>query len=135
MRMADDDEKSPGATQRRGDWTGLIAVAIASPVFFIFVHFGKPETGFTALLALAMIIFAIRWRWNLSVHAWFWATIAVVIALQIPLLFIVLWPQTNIPTIVFSMPIGIADFLLISGAISLAEKMFSKEQPPDHEEG
>ena len=49
--------------------------------------------------------------------------------------FIVRWPQTNIPTIAFAMPIGIADFLLISGAISLAEKVFSGGRSSDEEEG
>jgi len=132
--MADDDEQSPGEQPRRADWSGLIAAALASPVLFIFVYFGKLDTGFTAALALAVVIFAIRLRWNLRVHAWFWVTIVVIMALQIPLLFIVRWPQTNIPTIAFSLPIGIADFLLISGAISVAEKMFSKGLSPDEGE-
>jgi hypothetical protein len=135
MCVADDDEQSPAERRGRADWSGLIAAAMASPVFFIFVCFGKPETGFTAALALAMVIFAIRLRWNLRVHAWFWVTIAIILTLQIPLLFIVRWPQTNIPTIAFAMPIGIADFLLISGAISLAEKVFSRGPSSDEEEG
>jgi hypothetical protein len=130
-----DDEQPPGEPQRRADWTGLIAAALASPVFFIFVHFGKPEIGFTALIALCMVIVAIRLRWKLRVHAWFWVTIALIMALQIPLLFIVRWPRTNIPTIAFALPIGIADFLLISGAISLAEKVFSKGHSSDEQGG
>lgn len=47
-------------------------------------------------------------------------------------LFIVRWRQSNIA---FALPIGIADFLLISGAISLTEKMFSNGQSSDEEDG
>ena len=100
--------------------------ALAAPVFFFFVYLGKAEMGFTVSLVLCVAMIAIKLRWKLRKHAWFWVTIALVMAVHIPLFFIVRWPQTKIPTIAFSMPLGIADFLLISGAISLAEKLFSK---------
>ncbi|SRR5579871_4907086 len=35
-------------------------------------------------------------------------------------------PQGNMPTLFYTLPIGIADFLIISGALRLAEKFFSK---------
>jgi hypothetical protein len=33
----------------------------------------------------------------------------------------------GIPTIFYTMPLGIADFLIISGALGVAEKLFSKD--------
>jgi hypothetical protein len=128
-----DDEPSPTERQGRADWTGTIIGALLVPVFFFFVYLRKAELGFTISLVLGMVILAIKLRWNLRKYAWFWVAIALVLALHIPFLFIVRWPQTNVPTIVFSLPLGIADFLLISGAISLAEKLFSMGHS-DHEE-
>lgn len=124
--MIGNNEQPPTERQGRADWTGLIMAALAAPVFFFFVYLGKAEMGFTVSLVLCVAMIAIKLRWKLRKHAWFWVTIALVMAVHIPLFFIVRWPQTKIPTIAFSMPLGIADFLLISGAISLAEKLFSK---------
>lgn len=125
MSMFDDDQ-SPPEQQGRADGTGTIIGILLLPVFFFFVYLGKAETGFTVSLVLGMAMIAIKLRWQLRRHAWFWVTIALVLALHVPFLLIVRWPKTNIPTIAFSLPLGIADFLLISGAISLAEKIFAK---------
>jgi hypothetical protein len=134
MSMAN-DEKSPAERQGRADWTGLIVAALAAPVFFLFVYLGKAEMGFNAYIISCAVAIAIRLRWKLRRHAWFWVTIALILALHIPLLFLVRWPQTNIPTIAFSLPLGIVDFLLISGAIRLAEKFFAKSESADDEDG
>jgi hypothetical protein len=64
-------------------------------------------------------------------HIRFWAVIAVILALHVPLVFMVRRPQGNVPTISYAMPIEIADFLIISGALSLAEKLFSKSSSFD----
>lgn len=120
----DDDEKSPTDRKHR-DWTGTIMGALTAPVILSFAYFGKTEMGFTAAIVLIAAMVAIKLHWDLRRRAWFWGTIALILALHIPLLFIVRWPQTNIPTITFAIPIAIADFLLVNGAISLAEKVFS----------
>ena len=130
-----DYDQSPPERQGRADWTGTIIGALLAPVFFFFVYLGMAEMGFTVCIVLGMVVLAIKLRWKLRRHAWFWITIALVLVLHIPFFFIVRWPQTKIPTIAFSMPLGIADFLLISGAISLAEKLFSKGHPSDEEDG
>lgn len=74
---------------------------------------------------------AIKIRWNLRKHVWFWATIAFILALHAPLFLIVRWPQGNLPTIFYTLPIGIADFLIISGALRLAEKLLSEDSFSD----
>jgi hypothetical protein len=48
------------------------------------------------------------------------------LAIHVPLFRLVRWPQGKLPTIFYTMPLGIADFLIISGALGLAEKLFSK---------
>ncbi len=126
-----DDEQYAAERKGRTDWTGPIIVALLAPVFFFFVYLGRAQMGFTACIALGMVMVAIRFRWKLRKYPWFWGTIGLMLLLQIPLLFIVRWPHTNYPTIGFSMPLGIAEFLVVSAAISLAEKVFSKSQSSD----
>jgi hypothetical protein len=102
-----------------------------APVFFFFVYLGKAEMGFTLVLVLGMVMLAIKLRWRLRKHLWFWAIIVLVLALHLPLFFVIRWPQTNVPTIAYSLPLGIVDFILIRGAFSLAEKVFCRGSSDD----
>jgi glycopeptide antibiotics resistance protein len=115
------------------DWTGPIIVAMLAPLFFLFAYLGNAEMGFTACLVLGMFMVAVRLRWKLRRYAWFWATVVFALLLHIPFLFLVHWPQTHVPTLVYSLPLGIADFLLISGAISLAQRVFANGSSDDGE--
>lgn len=121
------DYDPPKKKKEPTDYTGLILAAILAPVLLLFIYLGKADMGLAAVIALGMIIFAVKIRWNLRKHVWFWATIVFILALHVPLVFIVRWPQGNVPIIFYSMPIGIADFLIILGAVGLAEKFFSKD--------
>ena len=117
--------------ERPTDRSGTIIGVMLLPVFFVFVYLGKAEMGFNLVIVLGLSMIAVKLRWNLRKHAWFWATIVLILALHVPLLFIVRWPQSNVPTLAYSLPIGIADFLLIMGAISLAQKLFSEGSSSD----
>ena len=124
----------PPKEKRPTDYTGLIILAMVAPLFFFFIYLGKAEVGFTACLVLGVNLIAIKLRWRLGKHVWFWAAIALILLLHVPLLFIVRWPQSNVPTIAYSLPLAIVDFLLIMGAISLAQKLFSKGSSSDEED-
>jgi len=115
------------------DWSGTIIGVMLLPVFFVFVFLGKAELGFNVMLVLGLVMIAVRLRWKLRRHAWFWATILFVLLLHIPFLFLVHWPQSRVPTIAYSLPLGIVDFLLISGAISLAQRVFANGSSDDGE--
>ena len=121
-----DDEQPPTEEKEPTDYTGLKIVAILAPVMLLFAYLGNAEMGLSVCIVLGMIAVAVYFRWRLRKHVWFWATIAVVFALHVPLFFVVRWPDSKVPTIAYSLPIGIADFLLIMGAVGLAEKLFSK---------
>jgi len=108
------------------DWSGTIIGVMLLPVFFVFAYLGKAEMGFNLVLVLGLAMIAVKLRWKLRKHVWFWGTIVLILLLHIPLVFIIRWPQSNLPTIAYSLPLGIIDFLLIMGGISLAEKAFSK---------
>src|ERR1700733_11360657 len=91
-------EKSPA------DWSGTIIAAMLAPLFFFFIYLGKAEMGFRVCLLLGMAILAVKLRWKLRKYVWFWATIILIVLLHIPLIFLVHWPQSNVPTIAYSLP-------------------------------
>ena len=126
-----DDEQPPTEEKEPTDYTGLKIVAILAPVMLLFAYLGNAEMGLSVCIVLGMIAVAVYLRWKLRKYVWFWATIVLILALHVPLFFVVRWPDTKVPTIAYSMPIGIADFLLISGAISLAQKVFMKNSSSD----
>jgi hypothetical protein len=119
------DYESPKAKEPV-DYTGLKIGAMLLPVFFLITFLYNADAGLAACIVLGMIILAIKIRWYLRKHLWFWAIIAVILALHVPLVFMVRWPQGHAPTLFYTMPVGIADFLIILGAIGLAEKLFAK---------
>ena len=108
------------------DYTGLIIAAILAPVLLLFMYLGKADMGLAVCIVLGMILLAIKIRWDLRKHAWFWATIVFILALHVPLLFIVPWREKTHVRF-YGFPIGIADFLIIQGAIGLAARVFSKQ--------
>lgn len=118
----------------RTDYTGLKILGILAPVFLLFVFLDKAEMGFTVILVLGMIMLAIKIRWRLRYHTWFWATVALALALHLPLVLVTRWPtSSNVPTLAYALPLGIVDFLIIMGALGLAEKIFSKEPSSDED--
>jgi len=115
----------PPKEETRTDWSGTIIGLSLLPVFFFFVWLGKPDMGFTLVIVLGVALFSIKLHWKLRKRLGFWATIVFILALHIPLLFVVRWPEGKVPTRAYSLPLGIVDFLLIMGAISLAKRIFS----------
>ena len=130
VHMFDYESPKPEEEQPT-DWTGLKIGGLLLPVFLLFVWLGNADMGLTACIVLGMIMLAIKLRWDLRRRIWFWVIIAVISALHIPLLFIIRWPQGKGPTLAYTMPIGIVDFALILGAVTLAEKIFLKGSSSD----
>lgn len=129
--MFDYDE--PPKEERTTDYTGPIIVAILAPVFLLFVFLDKVDMGLTACIVLGMTLLAIKLRWKLRNHLWFWVIIIFMLALHVPLMLFARWPQGNVPTLVYALPLGIVDFFIILGAIGLVEKLFTKDSPRDGE--
>jgi hypothetical protein len=99
---------------------GLIVVLCALPVFFLFRFFGRDDLALPAFIYSAMILLAIGIRWKLKTRPWFWAVIAVVVALHALLLFRFTWPHFQVSRISL-LPIGLVDLLTILGIIWLIE--------------
>jgi len=114
------------------DWSGTIIGLCLSSVILIFIYLGKPDLGFTIFIALAGAAGAVKLRWKLRRYWWLWATVVLILAIQFPLLRFIRWPNTNVPTLVYSFPLGIAEYFITSWAIRLAESIFLKT-PSDNE--
>lgn len=112
------------------DPTGLIIAVILGPVLLLFILLGKADIGLTVCVFLGVTIFAIKLHWDLRKHIWFWAIIVIILALHVPLAFVIRWPHGNVPTLCYSLPVGIADFVIIWGALDLAERLFVKYPSP-----
>jgi hypothetical protein len=124
-----DEPEEPNPT----DYTGVIILAILFPVLFFFRHIGKTDTGLNVAVCLGMCLVAIRIRWDLKTQLWFWGVIAFVLALHVPLFLMVQWPHAWVPGLAL-LPIGLADVLIILGAVRFVEKFIVKSLPSDEEQ-
>lgn len=126
-------ERDPREAKALTDYTGLKIGAILLPMLLLFIYLGKADMGLAVFIVLGVGIVAIKISWNLRKHIWFWAIIAIILALHVPLVFIVRWPQGSVPTLFYTLPFGLVDFLIISGALKLAEKLFSNSSSSSDE--
>ena len=119
-------DPGPPNQKKPVDYTGLKVGLILAPVFVLFALLDKPDMGLAVCIVLGMTMLAVKMRWYLRRHFWFWAMIVLILALQVPLVFLIRVPQGDAPTLLYAMPVGIADFLVVLGAIGLAERVFSR---------
>ena len=115
-----EDPKEQPEEKKRTDYTGLKIVGLIAPVYLIFVYFDKPDMGLAVFIILGMTILAIKIRWDLRRHAWFWASIVLVLALHVYLL--IHLPQRIVAALgplhaIGLLPIGVADLLITLGVI------------------
>ncbi len=122
-----------GAQKKPTDYTGLIIVVLLLPVYLAFYFLGQEELGRSVSLVLGMVLLAIRVRWDLRKHLWFWAIIVLVLLLHVPLVFRFRWPDGFhgwLPAYAM-LPIGLADLLIILGAVGFVEKYIVKAPPAE----
>ena len=127
-------DRDPPAEKPPVDYTGLKIGAALLPVFFLVTYLANADMGLTVCIIVGVTIFAVKLRWHRRKHVWFWTVVVLVLAVHLPLLFRVRWPQGKGPTLFYTMPFGIIDFLIFSGVLSLAEKLFLKDPSPDDAE-
>jgi len=74
----------PAKEKEPVDYTGLKIVAVLAPVFFLITFLSNADMALTVVIVLGVIALAIKLRWHLRKHLWFWATIVVLLAIHIP---------------------------------------------------
>jgi len=112
---------------------GLIAMLFASPMMLLFAFLGDWKRGLGAWACTGIVVLVVRVRWDLRGRSWFWTTVAVMGALQGPLVYYVPWSDTNL-SYASLLPIGIVDFAIVYWCIKLAERLMKGPQPPDEKE-
>ena len=97
-------------------------------MLLLFIHWGKEDMGRSVFIVLGMILLAIRIRWDLRRHVWFWVVIVLLLGLHVPLFFVVQWPHGWLPAVGL-LPIGLADCLIILSAVHIVEKFIVRATP------
>jgi hypothetical protein len=110
---------------RPTDYTALVILAILLPILFFFRYLGRTDIGLNVAVCLGMCLIAIRIRWDLRTQIWFWVVIAFVLALHVPLFLLIQWPHVWVPGVVL-LPVGLADVLIILGAVRFVERFIVK---------
>jgi hypothetical protein len=123
-RMFDYD---PPKEKEPPDYSDLIIALMLTPVFILVTYLKSADTALSVCVVLGMTLFAIKLRWYLRKHVWFWAIIVFILTLHVPLVFIFRWPHGNVPIRDYAIPIGIVDFFIIIVAIDTADRIFSKD--------
>lgn len=111
------------------DCSGLIIGLMLAPVFALVTYLRNADTALSACVVLGVTLFAIKLRWYLRKHVWFWVIIVFILALHVPLVLTLRWPRGNVLTHNYVMPIGIVDFFIIIVAVDTADRIFSKDPP------
>jgi hypothetical protein len=124
-----DDPEEPKPT----DYTSTIILAILLPVLLFFWYIGKFDMGMNVAIVLGMCLLAIRIRWDLRKRFWFWGVVLFVLALHVPLFFLIQWPHEWVPGVAL-LPIGLADLAIILGAVKFVEKFIVKSSPQDEDD-
>jgi hypothetical protein len=104
------------------DYTGVIIGAILLPVVLLSIHLGQESLGRSVCICLAALMVAIRIRWDLRSHIWFWGIIVLLLALHTPLFLLIRWPHGLVPAVVM-LPVAIVDCLIFLGVVQLVEKL------------
>lgn len=127
---AQDSDASEAEEPKGTDYTALIILALVSPVLFYFRHIGKEDVGFNAAVCLGMCLVAVRIRWDLRTRLWFWAVVAFVLALQVPLILAIQWPHVWVPGLAL-LPIGLADVAIFLGVVRFVDRFIVKSPTAD----
>jgi hypothetical protein len=125
--MSDSDE------QTKTDYSGVVIVLLLLPIFLLFRHFGRVDLALPACIYLGMIFVAVRIRWDLRGYVWFWCTMVLILLVQVIVVILIPFPHIKV-TRISILPIGLADFLIILGAIRLVEKFVVRTVPSQDEE-
>ena len=92
-------------------------------VIFFFV--GGLQLGIGAWICFTFVMLVVRIRWDLRRHAWFWITIVLALLLQIPLVLVIPWNNTNLTWITL-LPVAVLDYAVVYGCVKLVEKMMKR---------
>jgi hypothetical protein len=119
--MHDGDEPEEPTKAR---FLGLKIVLPLVPIYVVFANLDKPELGLTVMIVLGTAIVAVLFQWRYRVCRWFWPCVVLTLGVQVPIVLLIHWPKTSVPTIAYTMPFGLAEYLLMTLSIKAAARVF-----------
>ncbi len=100
---------------------GLAALAATFPAYLLYSHFGSPGGGRAAWFALLMLALAVRRRWVLREHVWFWVTVTLICVVEASAIWYIPWTARWLPAALI-LPFAIADLVAVSFVIDAVGK-------------
>jgi hypothetical protein len=116
------ETQSPDVFTRK--WLLMVMLCLI-PLFFLFVFLGYPGNGRAAVICAGVLATAVKAKWNLRENSWFWATVAILIAIHIPFVLFIPWTTASYPGIAL-LPVAVVDYAFVYGCIKLTEKIMSR---------
>jgi hypothetical protein len=106
----------------------ILAGICTSPLYILFVYFGDSGRGRAAWVSVGMIALAVRLVWDLNKRVWFWVTIAIIVAIHVPVILFIPWGDQNLSYVAL-LPLGLLDLAITYGTIRLVENIVEKNPP------
>jgi hypothetical protein len=107
-------------------WALMFVLCVGIAGAFLVVS-GKAGKGVAGTLCALAIGVAVSTTWGLRKNAWYWVTVGSIIALHLPLILLIPWPNVIVPgEIRLLSPIAAVDCLIEVGVISLVERFMSR---------
>uniref|UniRef100_E6QP31 Transmembrane protein n=1 Tax=mine drainage metagenome TaxID=410659 RepID=E6QP31_9ZZZZ len=103
---------------------GLALGIIIAPVVILLSAHGRPDLDYPVIAASGAIAFAVRGRWELRGHWWFWVTVVAIVCLHVPLILFIPWKAGWIPAPI-TMLACLVDLAALFGIFGLVEKLMS----------
>lgn len=131
-----DEQKNDGQEseqEKPTDWSGVIIGIFLLPIFFFFMHEGREDVGLNVCVCLLGILLAIKVCWELRSRIWFWGIIFFVLVADVPLIFMVRWPQSWVPGLAL-LPIALVEFLITVSTVRFVRRLIEKDSPPHRTE-
>lgn len=115
------DEIKAGKKLRMPGWAVVCVIIVSFLCAQLSERFGKLNLVLPILNGIGVLGFMIAFKRKLWWHAWFWATMAVIAALHVPLILFVPWGTKWVPALAIAV-IDSADFCLILWILAVVGK-------------
>ena len=93
---------------------------------WLFESNGRPELMMPVWATVAAFVLILVVKWRLRHHVWFWATISVLIALHLVMLWLVPWTKRWVPALTCA-GIATVDIFAMLGIISVIGNLLGSE--------
>jgi hypothetical protein len=102
-------------------WGVLLWMAACALIDLLLILLGRFDLSLPALNSIAVVGFTIALKRRLGRHAWFWATMAVLAALHVPLVLFVPWTSKWVPALAIAV-IDSADLVLMLAILAVVAR-------------